>query len=85
MEIFCRRCMVPDYIEDKEAFIEKYVDIIKPEERTDDAVYESRLRKCEKCEHHQNGICRLCGCFVVIRAVARRQSCPASPGRWGKA
>lgn len=79
---FCRKCLIPDYIEDKEAFLKNYLGRIPPEERTEEAVYDHRMEQCESCGRYLNGMCRLCGCFVAIRAAGRRQSCPEEPPRW---
>lgn len=79
---FCRKCMIPDYVEDKEEFLAVYLGQILPENRTDDAAYDGRLELCMKCEYYLNGMCRLCGCFVAIRAAHKDRHCPASDERW---
>ncbi len=83
---FCRKCMIPDYVEDKEEFISVYLDQIPPQDRTEEAVYDSRLKACSICEYYLNGMCRLCGCFVSIRAAHKGQRCPGdfggTTGRW---
>ncbi len=79
---FCRRCVIPDFIKDKDSFISAYLSRILPEERAEDAVYDDRLKKCSECESYINGICRLCGCFVALRAAHKGQYCPAHSDKW---
>lgn len=82
MEIFCRKCLIPDYVENKDVFIDTYIGRIEEENRAEDEVYDRRLATCGGCSKYLNGMCRLCGCFVAIRAAGKKQYCPDSPARW---
>lgn len=79
---FCRKCMIPDFVEDKDAFLSNYLKNLPDEERTEESVYQNRLKACAGCSEYLNGMCRHCGCFVALRAAVRRQSCPGIPKRW---
>ena len=78
----CKKCMIPDYIEDKDAFLETYIQGIPEEERTEASEYERRLQICDACEHLLNGMCRRCGCFVAVRGAAARNYCPDPKKKW---
>ncbi len=62
--------------EEYREMIGKHVDIIKPEDRSDDALYDSRLSVCRECPKLNAGTCAACGCFVEIRAALKRSVCP---------
>ena len=62
--------------EEYREMIGKHVDIIKPEDRGDDALYDSRLSVCRECPKLNAGTCAACGCFVEIRAALKRTVCP---------
>lgn len=81
-KVFCRKCMIPDFVEDKEGFLRKWLEQMPEEERALDEVYDMRLKKCGGCEFLYNGMCRLCGCFIVIRAAGQKSYCPAVTPKW---
>lgn len=74
--------MIPDFVEDKEGFLKKYLDQMPEEQRTLKEVYDQRLEICNRCEYLCNGMCRLCGCFVLIRAAGQKSYCPAAASKW---
>ena len=77
----CYRCLLRDLSkEDYEQQIGKYLAKIKPEEKTDDTLYEYRLSVCKSCDSLLNGTCNACGCYVELRAAAKRAECPGK--RW---
>lgn len=78
----CRKCLVPDFIEDKDRFLANALRSISEDDRTEDVLYEFRLEKCESCKKYANGLCRLCGCFVAVRAAVKAQYCPGNPKLW---
>ncbi len=55
--------------------IETYISDIKQENRTTEEVYNNRLMVCETCDKLINGVCGVCGCFVLVRAAMLNQSC----------
>ena len=81
-KLYCRKCLIPDFIEDKEKFLNNYVNTIPTEEKAEEDVYERRLEICYDCSHYLNGMCRLCGCFVAIRAAVKKQYCPGTINKW---
>lgn len=81
----CRKCL-PD-LESREAYFEKlsgYIAAMDEEVKVGQQVYEERLKKCSVCEKQMDGMCRLCGCFVELRAAQKIQKCPDIPSRWGR-
>lgn len=59
-----------------------YINSLDEDIRTDDIMYRDRLMICEKCDQLNEGICRICGCFVEYRAAVRIKGCPASEPKW---
>lgn len=47
-----------------------------------DALYQERLSLCRQCESLLNGMCRICGCFVEMRAAVAKNYCPAINKKW---
>ena len=54
----------------------------KNEEAFYEDLYEKRLGICSSCERLMSGMCRLCGCFVELRAVQKVRKCPDLPAKW---
>ena len=50
--------------------------------KVDQQIYEKRLNICSTCDRLMNGMCRLCGCFVELRAVQKVRKCPDLPAKW---
>lgn len=43
--------------------------------------YKSRLKTCNLCPHKSSiNICKLCGCFVILKAKLAEAKCPDN--RW---
>lgn len=74
--------MIPDFVKDQKGFLDTYLGRIPEEEKAQEDLYEKRLQACDSCPDYQNGMCRMCGCFVAVRAAVRKQYCPGVPGRW---
>ncbi len=72
----CIRCLLRELAEKDYENIKKYIDIIRPSERTDDELYEERLTICKECDRLLDGTCNACGCYVEIRAASKNSSCP---------
>lgn len=79
----CRKCLLRDLTE-KEYFRNMYVYIsnLPEEDRTPEEEYERRLSKCRECDHLLSGMCRICGCFVEMRAAIGVRHCPDSTPEW---
>ncbi len=56
--------------------IRRTVEGIDTDIKTETLVYEKRLVICKDCNKLLNGMCRLCGCFVEVRAAVQTQACP---------
>ncbi len=81
---FCRRCLLED-MPDEEALaksIRELIDLLPEEKRTSMEETARRLDICRGCDHLQNGMCVLCGCYVELRAAKRHMKCPDVPGKW---
>ncbi len=73
----CRKCLTRDmdqnaYFENLHAYIRDLDEALKVEE----PLYEERLSLCRKCDLLADGMCRACGCYVELRAVMKKNSCP---------
>ena len=47
-----------------------------PEIKADEALYEERLAVCKECDLLLEGMCRICGCYVELRAAIEKNACP---------
>ena len=68
----CRKCLPGQ--KNEEAFYEdlsRYIQRMDEELKVDQQTYEKRLGICSSCERLMSGMCRLCGCFVELRAVQK--------------
>lgn len=79
----CRKCLLSETSE-AEYFqqLNAYIAGLDAADRVSQEVYESRLHICGSCENLTRGMCRLCGCYVELRAALRVRKCPALPSRW---
>ena len=59
-----------------------YIARLPCEDKVKDEVYEKRLGFCRECGNLQSGMCRVCGCYVELRAAMRVRGCPGIPMRW---
>lgn len=79
----CKKCLLREISEEKYfADLERYIKDLDPDVRVDQATYEERLTICGKCDKQLNGMCRLCGCYVELRAALKVRKCPDLPPRW---
>ena len=80
---FCKKCLIRDF--DKgELFqtIQAYVERLEEDIKTPKEEYEARLGLCTECENLLSGMCRICGCYVELRAAVQSQYCPAVRRKW---
>ena len=78
---FCRKCLLKDFDEAKyHELIKKELDWMDDEMKAPDDLYAKRLKICEECEKLNQGTCLSCGCFVELRAAAKKAACPNK--RW---
>ena len=62
--------------------LRKYIAQIDKDLKVEDEEYQDRLAKCKECDNLLSGMCRICGCFVEMRAVMKKNHCPAVEKRW---
>lgn len=81
----CRRCLLRDMAEEELYLgIREHVARIPPEQKVSEAVLEQRLTICASCDELISGMCRLCGCYVELRAAMKIRSCPHVPAKWSR-
>ena len=79
----CRKCLLKDMPE--QAYFESlrnYIRRLDEELKVSEAVYDGRLEKCRACENLTEGLCRICGCYVELRAVMKKNRCPKVAPAW---
>ena len=80
---YCRKCLLEDMkgTQDYEN-MHRYIRQLDREIRADDRLYRYRLHQCRQCDRLLNGMCRICGCFVEMRAAIKVKSCPDVVPKW---
>ena len=75
---YCRKCLTRDMVGKEEYFrsLREYIANLDPEFKADEALYEERLAVCKECDLLLEGMCRICGCYVELRAVVAKNICP---------
>lgn len=75
---YCRKCLTRDMVGKEEYFrsLREYIANLDPDIKADEALYEERLAVCKKCDLLLEGMCRICGCYVELRAVVAKNICP---------
>ncbi|MFA9381828.1 MAG: DUF6171 family protein [Acetanaerobacterium sp.] len=79
----CRRCMLHELSQD--AYFENVYEYIRSLDESIKASpqqYDSRLDICRSCDNLLNGMCKLCGCFVEMRAAVLKNTCAYTPAKW---
>lgn len=64
------------------AHMKEYIESIDDYIKTDKEEYEKRLKLCKECDCLVNGMCRICGCFVEMRAAVTKNYCPNKNRYW---
>ena len=79
----CKRCLLSE-IDDKAqaAHIYEYIASLPEEVKASAVQVKERLDMCRACDNLTNGMCRICGCYVEVRAAKKGQSCPDVYPRW---
>ncbi len=72
----CRRCLIRDLAAEDQKNLLKYLEIIKPQDRAEPEVYESRLAICRECDLLVEATCQACGCYAEFRAYGKMSRCP---------
>ena len=58
--------------------------IVELEKKTEEKDYKERLGICMDCDNLINGMCKLCGCYVEMRAAVKKNYCPNIERKWDK-
>ncbi|PSW10303.1 hypothetical protein C9J01_19025 [Photobacterium rosenbergii] len=72
----CKACIMAKIDAEFAANLEQKIKHIDDELKVDPSTYQERMSICEGCEKLIQGICRACGCYVELRGVMRRNTCP---------
>lgn len=80
MAAICKKCLLRDMAEEDAGKIDMYRNAIKQQDRVEEEEYERRLLLCKECDLLNAGTCGACGCYVELRATAKRGHCPYK--RW---
>ncbi len=80
---FCTRCLLEE-LDDETIYetVQRTIRSISEEKRTGETEYRARLMGCKECEKLVQGMCRVCGCFVEVRAAYRKKNCPDVHPKW---
>lgn len=75
----CRRCLLEE-LGDEELYqrIRRTIDAIPDAQRCAPDEYRRRLEACRGCDRLLGGVCRVCGCFVEVRAAKEKEHCPGA-------
>jgi len=79
----CRKCLL-EQTSEEEYFqkLEEYIANLDEDVKVPQELYEERLTLCGTCPKLSRGMCRLCGCFVELRAALKVRKCPDVHPRW---
>ena len=82
-KLLCKRCLLKDLSKD-EYFqsIYEYIESISEDVKIPVSEYNRRLEICRCCDNLVNGMCKLCGCFVEVRAIKKGTCCADTPQKW---
>ena len=81
----CRKCLTRE-MGQTEYFqnLHEYIVNLDADLKVDDTVYEMRLAHCKTCDDLYQGMCRICGCYVELRAAMKKNRCPQVHPRWNR-
>ena len=80
---YCKRCLLNEMQDqDFAKSIYDYIGSLSDEIKTPDEIYQKRLNLCRECDNLINGMCKLCGCFIEVRAAKKTQYCPLTASKW---
>lgn len=80
---YCRKCLLREM--DQDMYFKNmytYIQNLPEEDKAEKEVYERRLSLCKACDHLMNGMCRICGCYVEMRAAIKIRTCPDFDPKW---
>ena len=81
----CRKCLLADMNEeDFYRTLRSHIQNLDEDLKVDGAVYQKRLEQCRTCDDLISGMCRICGCYVELRAAMKKNACPRVHPLWKK-
>jgi len=78
----CRICLLKELGEGYFQNVYEYIESLPDEIKVCEEEYARRLEICCSCKNLVNGMCKICGCFVEVRAVKRLSHCPDTKSKW---
>ncbi|MDU4326735.1 MULTISPECIES: DUF6171 family protein [unclassified Clostridium] len=82
---FCKKCLLDKVMSEAEyEHMQDYIKSIDNEIKTKEDDYKSRLNTCMECDNLINGMCKLCGCFIEMRAAVKKNYCPDIDRKWDR-
>ena len=73
----CKRCLISETNETElQESIRRTIEAIPEEAKADPSLYGKRLDGCRGCDRLLAGLCRICGCYVEVRAAKASSTCP---------
>lgn len=78
----CKACILAKIDAEYAANLEQKIKHIETHLKVSEDIYQSRMSICESCDKLDQAICRGCGCYVELRGVMKRNSCPYN--KWNK-
>ncbi|MDN3697267.1 DUF6171 family protein [Vibrio cortegadensis] len=72
----CKACILARIDAEYAANLEQKIKHIPTELKVEPEIYEERLEICKGCDKLHEALCRACGCYVELRGVMRKNSCP---------
>ena len=73
----CIRCLLQEIDEEKyRSEILREIEWMDEDMRAPEELYQKRLDICGACEKLSRGTCNSCGCYVELRAAAKKGHCP---------
>ena len=79
----CKKCLLRET--DEAGFFQNLYDYIAhlpKEDKVPEEEYEQRISICKSCDQLLSGMCRICGCYVEMRAAMKVRHCPDLHPKW---
>ena len=76
------RCLLEEAQPDLARVVSDVIAALPEDDLADAGTRDFRLARCLQCDDLLDGTCRLCGCYVEVRAAKKTMHCPAVPDRW---
>lgn len=79
----CKKCLLyemPDAQRYQNMY--DYIAHLDDDLKVSDEIYKERLSICKECDYLLVGMCRICGCYVEMRAIMQQKGCPDVDAKW---